>query len=146
MCNKIAKVVNALNASECCVSFDAEHVMKNTSSDHIYMHIIYFLWSCRNVEMSTVCRQQHSLSPKKRMVLRKCWCFETENVSTQGDLEPPTFGFMPNFFPIFWNTGSGGINIFVCKVNIYNVNRAKATAFSLELISHVLVYIHVVGF
>ena len=42
----------------------------------------------------------------------------------RGELEPPSFGFMPIalpfellgtglFYPIFWNAGSGGINIFI---------------------------------
>ena len=50
--------------------------------------------------------------------------FETENVSTWGGLEPPTFGFMPNALTycaikgsiccrIFFNTGPGGIDIFL---------------------------------
>ena len=50
--------------------------------------------------------------------------FETENVSTWGGLKPPTFGFMPNALtilalkarylncPMFFNRGSGGIDIF----------------------------------
>ena len=53
---------------------------------------------------------------------------ETENVSTQGGLEPPTFEFMPDallielpgpniyYHLLFWNTGSGGMDIFGCKV------------------------------
>ena len=66
--------------------------------------------------------------------------FETENVSTWKWLEPPTFGFMPNALTIWairarhllshvLNTGSGGIDIFWRKVNIWNVNYARATAF-----------------
>ena len=58
----------------------------------------------------------------------RCSCesvkvFETENVSTWGGHEPPTFGFMLNaltiwairarhLLPMFFNTGSGGIDIF----------------------------------
>ena len=53
--------------------------------------------------------------------------FETENVSTWGGLEPPTFGFLPNALT-YWavrarhllstvlNTGSGGIDIFEVKL------------------------------
>ena len=59
--------------------------------------------------------------------------FDTEIVSTQGGLELPTFRFMLNglpfelpgpdiCYPMFWNTGSGSIDIFVGKVNIWNVN------------------------
>ena len=66
--------------------------------------------------------------------------FETENISTWGGLEPPTFGFMPNALT-YWatrarhllshglNTGPGGLDIFLSKVNIWNVNCARATAF-----------------
>ena len=62
------------------------------------------------------------------------WCscesvkvFETQNVSTWGELEPPTFEFVPNALT-FWairarhllshvlNTGSGGIDIFEVKL------------------------------
>ena len=77
------------------------------------------------------------------MFLRKSWISETENVSTQGGLEPPTFEFMPDAlliellgpdicYPLFWNTGSGGMDIFVCKVNIWNVSYVQATPFISE--------------
>ena len=47
-------------------------------------------------EMLTVHGQQHSFLAHERVFLWKCQSFETENVSTWGGLEPPTFGFMPN--------------------------------------------------
>ena len=149
MCNEIVKAVNTSNALECCESawpwtrkYDEKYWLHLIT----YTYQIHFLWSWHNVEMLTVCRQQHTLPPQKRIFLRKCWCFETENVSTQEDLEPPTFGFMPNFLPIFWNTGSNGINVIVCKINIFIVNCAKTAAFSFESISDVLVCIHVIGY
>ena len=50
--------------------------------------------------MSTVHMQQHSFST------HGCSCeivqvFETENVSSSGELEPPTFGFMLNSLTIW---------------------------------------------
>ena len=46
-------------------------------------------------EMLTVRRQQHSFSTHKLMFLcESVKVFETENVSTWGGLEPPTFGFI----------------------------------------------------
>ena len=51
--------------------------------------------------MLTVRGQQHSFSAHERMFLWKCQSFETENVSTWGVLEPPTFGFMPNALTIW---------------------------------------------
>ena len=70
--------------------------------------------------------------------------FETENISTQEELEPQIFRFMPNdlpvevpepdiCYPMFSNTGFVGRVIFVCKVNIWNVNYARATAFIFRL-------------
>ena len=55
--------------------------------------------------------------------------YETENVSTKGGLEHPTFGFLltalpvepagPNMcYPMFWNTGFDSMNTFVPKGNI----------------------------
>ena len=66
--------------------------------------------------------------------------FETENVSNQMELEPLTLEFIPNAppvelpgsvicYPMFWNTGSGGIDIFVYKFNSWNINCLRATAF-----------------
>ena len=70
-------------------------------------------------EISIERGRQHSFSTHERMLLRKCRSFETENVSTQGGREPPTFGIMPNAFIIsalrarlfaapVLNTGFGG--------------------------------------
>ena len=65
------------------------------------------------------------------MFLWKFQRFETENVSTRGNSNPPNRGFMPNaltielsgsdifcpiFCPMFSNTGSGGIDNF--EVNL----------------------------
>ena len=76
--------------------------------------------------------------------------FETENVLTWGGLEPPTFGFMPNaltywairvrhlLFHVFeywlWHCG-----YFWSKVNIWNVNCARATALIFDTRTGVLV-------
>ena len=46
-------------------------------------------------EMLTVRGQQHSFSTQESVKV-----FETENVSTWGELEPPTFGFMRNALTI----------------------------------------------
>ena len=66
--------------------------------------------------------------------------FETENVSNQMELEPLTLESIPNAppvelpgsvicYPIFWNTGSGGIDIFVYIFNSWNLNCLRVTAF-----------------
>ena len=44
--------------------------------------------------MITVRGKKHSFTTHERMFLRKCQIFETDNISTWGGLEPPTFGFM----------------------------------------------------
>ena len=66
--------------------------------------------------------------------------FETENVSTWGGLEPPTFGFMPNALT-YWAIRARHLLSHVVeywlwrcrylwsKVNIWNINCARATAF-----------------
>ena len=71
--------------------------------------------------------------------------FETENVSTCGGLEyqPSDSCRMLEPFelsgpdiccPMFLNTGFGGIDIFLSKVNIWNVNCAWATAFIFDML------------
>ena len=83
-----------------------------------------------------MCGQQHSFSCESVKV------FETENVSTWGGLEPPTFGFMPNALT-YWAIGARHFLSYVfehwlwlwwyryfwSKVNVWNVNWARATAF-----------------
>ena len=73
--------------------------------------------------MLTVRGQQHLFSTHERMLFfESVKVFETENVSTWGGLEPPTFGFMPNALTYLairarhllshvFNTGSGGMDI-----------------------------------
>ena len=74
---------------------------------HVFCHIVrrylhggrmpYLIFEVKlTFEMLTVRGQQHSFSTHERVFLRKCQNFETENASTWGGLEPPTFGFMPN--------------------------------------------------
>ena len=76
--------------------------------------------------------------------------FEKENVSAWEELEPPTFGFMRNALTIrairvrhllshVLNTGSGGIDIFLSKATIWNVNCARATAFIFDTRTDVFV-------
>ena len=74
----------------------------------------------------------------------RCSCenvnvFETENVSTWGGLKPPTFGFMPNALT-YWAIRARHLlshvfeywlwqcRYYWSKVNIWNVNCARATA------------------
>ena len=77
--------------------------------------------------VKSVCEQQH-LFLTRGGPCASVEVFETENVSTQRGFEPPTSGFMPNplpvelpgsanCYPMFWNTGSGGIAIFVYKAS-----------------------------
>ena len=66
--------------------------------------------------------------------------FETENVSTWGGLEPPTFVFMPNALT-YWAIRARHLRSHVVeywlwrcrylwnKVNIWNINCSRATAF-----------------
>ena len=73
-------------------------------------------------ELLTVRGQQHSFLPTNGCSCESVKVFDTENVSTWGALEPPTFGFMPNALaiglsgpeiccPMFLNTGSDGTDI-----------------------------------
>ena len=90
--------------------------------------------------MLTVHAQQHSFSTRKQMLVKVSKFFETENVSTWGGLEPPTFGFMPNALTI-WAIRARHLlchvveywlwryRYFLSKVNIWYVNCARATAF-----------------
>ena len=77
--------------------------------------------------------EEYSFS-NERMFFRK---FFGEKMSRpRGELIRRTFRFMPNALPfelpwlvmsysLFSSTGSGGRDIFVCKVNIWNVNLAQ---------------------
>ena len=87
-------------------------------------------------QMPIVHGQQHSFETRDECSCESVDDFETEKVSTRAGLEPPTFGFMPNDLTIvllgpdisyfmFWNTCSGGMDTFVCKVKIWNVNSAR---------------------
>ena len=76
--------------------------------------------------------------------------FETENISTWGGLEPPIFGFMANALA-YWTIRTRHLlshvfeywlwwfRYFWSKVNIWNVNCARATAFIFETRTSVLV-------
>ena len=86
------------------------------------------------------------------------WCscesvkvFETEDVLTWEGLETPTFGFMSNVLTI-WAISAGHLlshvfkhrlwlyRYFWCKVNIWNVNCARATAFIFDTRMGVLLW------
>ena len=84
-------------------------------------------WSKVNICNVNCARWQPSFSTHEQGFLWKCQIFETENVSTWGGLELPTFGFMPNALTYsairarhllshVLNTGSGGIDIFEVKL------------------------------
>ena len=76
--------------------------------------------------------------------------FETENVSTWGGLEPPTFGFMPNALT-YWAIRARHLlslviehwlwwyRYFKSKVNIWYVNCVRATAFIFDTRTGILV-------
>ena len=99
-------------------------------------------------EMLAVRGQQH-FSTYERVFLGKCQVFETENVSTWWGLEPPTFGFMPNALT-YWAIRARHLlshvveywlwryRYFWSKVNIWNVNCARATAFIFDTRTGVL--------
>ena len=90
--------------------------------------------------MLTVRGQQHSFSTQERVFLGKCQSFWKENVSTWGGLEPPTFGFTLNALT-YWAIRARHLLSHVVenwlwrcgylwsKVNIWNINCARATAF-----------------
>ena len=65
--------------------------------DPVYMYRFTNVFEVKlTFDMLTVRGQQLYFSIQERVFLWKCQSFETENVSTWGGLEPPTFGFMPN--------------------------------------------------
>ena len=76
--------------------------------------------------------------------------FETSNVSTWGGHEPPTFGFMPNALT-YWAIRARHLlshvfeywlwwcRYFLSKVNIWNANFVRATAFIFDTRTGVLV-------
>ena len=80
--------------------------------------------------MLNVWGQQHLILTHERMFFWKCRSFWDTNVSNWGGLELPTFGFMPNAL-LIWairakhflvhvsNTGPGGMDIFLSKINIW---------------------------
>ena len=99
--------------------------------------------------MLTVPGQQHSSRHMSGCSCESVKVFEIENVWTWEGLKPPIFGFMPNGLNIwairarhllsqYLNTGSGGIDILLCKVNIWTVDCAWATAFIFDTRTDVL--------
>ena len=64
------------------------------------------------------------MSTHEQMFLSKCRNFLNSNISTRGVLQPPNFIFMPDALTIwaigpdvpyvmFWNTGCGGVDMFL---------------------------------
>ena len=89
--------------------------------------------------MSTVRGQQHSFSTHERVFLgkifwdRKCLYLRgtrTPNLRIHAECSK-LLSYQGQTFavPCFFNTGSGGVGIFLSKVNVWNVDRARATAF-----------------
>ena len=88
-------------------------------------------------EMVTV--RQHLFWIHDHIFLWNCRRFWDKNASIWGELE--TFGFMSNALtiwvlsgpdicsPMFWNTGSGGIDIFVVKLPFAMLTVRRATSF-----------------
>ena len=100
--------------------------------------------------MSTVLRQQYLFQLTNRYSFESVKDLETENVSTWGGLEPPTFGFMPNALTTWAIRATRLLShvfeywlcqyrYFLSKVNIWKVNCAKATAFIFDSQTDVLV-------
>ena len=99
--------------------------------------------------MPTVRGQQHSFSTHDWMFLWKCQRFWNRKCLNLRGLELPTFGFMPNALTIwairarhlqshvflYW---LGRLRYFWSKVNIWNFNCARATAFILDTRTDVL--------
>ena len=94
-------------------------------------------WKCQLCS----CTQATALifDPRTIDILKKVSEFLDKIASTLGGLEFPTLAFMSNALPfelpgsdnpqpMFWNTGSGGIDTSFCKVIIRYVNRAQATS------------------
>ena len=87
-------------------------------------------------EMLIVRGQQHSLSTHERMFLWRCKSFwdrpggiEPQPADSCQMLCPFELSGPDICCPMFLNTGSGGIDIFLDKVNIWNVNCARAATF-----------------
>ena len=121
---------------------------------HLFAQTVSFLWYqifWSKVKIWKVnCAWATSFIFDKRVFLWKCQSFETENVSTWGGLEPPTFGFMPNALT-YWVIRARHLlshvfehrlwryRYFLNKVKIWNVFCAQATAFIFDTRTGVLV-------
>ena len=101
-------------------------------------------------EMLTVREQQHIFSTHERMFIWKCQSFWNRKFSTWGGLEPPIFGFMPNaltnwairarhsLFHVFFLYWLWRYRYFWRKVDIWNANCTRATAFIFDIQTDVL--------
>ena len=118
-----------------------------SSYQHRNSYCEYFFKVKLTFEMLTVRGQQYSFSTHERVFK----VLETENVSTRGRLEPQIFGFMPNALT-YWAIRARHLLSHVFehwlwryrylkknKVNIWNVNCARATAFIFDTRTGVLV-------
>ena len=100
--------------------------------------------------MLTVCGQQHSFSTHERVYLWKCQSFwDREYLDLKGTRTPNLrihaecsniLSYQGQTFasPCFW-TLAVAVQIFLSKVNIWNVNCARATAFIFDKWTGVLV-------
>ena len=105
----------------------------------------------------TTCRQLSKRPPNNRTIFAvevtaitlALKVFETENVSSWGGHEPPAFGFMPNALTIwairvrhllshFFEYWLWWYRYFWNRVNIWNVNCTRATAFSFHTRTDIL--------
>ena len=100
--------------------------------------------------MLTVRGQQHSFSTHERLFMWKCQSFWDRKCLDLRGLEPPTFGFIPNALT-YWAIRARHLlsygfehwlwryRYFLSKVNIWNVNCARATSFIFDTRTVVLV-------
>ena len=91
-----------------------------------------FSFSMLIFELSTLIGQQHWFFDPRIDVLEKVPLFSSQKCSNHRKTWTPTFRFTPNavpvelpgpdiWYPMFLKSGTGGIDIYVRKVNIWNV-------------------------
>ena len=131
------------------IFFWCHHITIENEID-IYMNI------CFEVKLTliilTVRGKQHSFSTHERLFLWKCQSFWDRKCLDLRGLEPPTFGFMPNAVT-YWAIRARHLlaygfehwlwrnRYFWNKVSIWNDNCARATAFTFDTRTVVLVIV-----
>ena len=107
---------------------------------HKIINITWYLKVKLTLEMLTVRGLQHSILTHERVYLRKCQSFWGRKCLDLRETRTPTFGFMPNALT-YWAIRARHLlshvfeywlwrcRYFLSKVNIWNVNCARATAF-----------------